>query len=72
MFDVGSVHELSDSPRLSVMKAVFKAIAAGKHADEVWKMTNTATIGLNAIERSRLPDLVRAALEEREKEHNGT
>ena len=65
-FDPGTVEELAGSPRLPAMRALFAAISAGKPAQEVWKMTGAVTIGLNAIERSRIPDLVRAELKNRD------
>jgi hypothetical protein len=69
-FDPATVEELAGSPRLPAMRSLFQAIAAGKSAQEVWRMTGKVTTDLNAIERSRIPDLVRAALQERDREHN--
>lgn len=65
VFDPASVDMLRNSPRLAEMREPFKAIAAGKPEQEVWALTGRISTKLNAIERDKLPDLVRAELKRR-------
>ena len=56
-----------DSPRLTAIQSVFKLMErTDVTVNEIWAKTSKVMQDLNAEERARLPDLVRAKLVDRE------